>query len=181
MNSHSLLVCYSPPNCPFPFREVLFLCEERTCKFWFAILSWFWMGLPWWLRWLESPPALQEIWIRSLNREDSLEQRKTSHSSIFAWRILWIEKSVGLQFMGSQRVRHDWATNTHTHTHTLILNASIFAGEISVSLFVSSQHSQIFTALISHKLNPWTFLFFHLLAIITFKFTFSLINCVYHL
>ena len=24
----------------------------------------------------------------------------------------------GLQSMGSQRVRHDWVTNTHTHTHT---------------------------------------------------------------
>ena len=40
------------------------------------------------------------------------------HSSIFAWRILWTEKSGRLQSVGSQRVRHDWATNIHTHTHT---------------------------------------------------------------
>ena len=40
------------------------------------------------------------------------------HSSILAWRIPWTEKSGGLQSMGSQRVRHNWATNTHTHTHT---------------------------------------------------------------
>ena len=34
--------------------------------------------------------------------------------SIFAWRIPWTEEPGGLQFMGPQRVRHDWATNTHT-------------------------------------------------------------------
>ena len=31
--------------------------------------------------------------------------------SILAWRILWIEEPGGLQSMGSQRVRHSWATN----------------------------------------------------------------------
>ena len=33
----------------------------------------------------------------------------------------WTEEPGGLQAMGSQRVRHDWAsmhTHTHTHTHT---------------------------------------------------------------
>ena len=40
------------------------------------------------------------------------------HSSILAWRIPWTEKSGGLQSMGSQRVGHNWATNTHTHSHT---------------------------------------------------------------
>ena len=34
------------------------------------------------------------------------------HSSIFAWRIPRTEKPWGLQSMGSQRVRYDWATNT---------------------------------------------------------------------
>ena len=36
---------------------------------------------------------------------------------ILACRIPWREEPGGLQSMGSQRVRHDWATNTHTHTH----------------------------------------------------------------
>ena len=31
------------------------------------------------------------------------------HSSIFAWKIPWREKPVGLQSTGSQRVVHDWA------------------------------------------------------------------------
>ena len=40
------------------------------------------------------------------------------HSSILAWRVPWAEKSGGLQSVGSQRVRHDWATKRETHTHT---------------------------------------------------------------
>ena len=39
-----------------------------------------------------------------------------THSCILAWRILWIEETGGLQSMGSQRIRHDWATNTFTFT-----------------------------------------------------------------
>ena len=38
-----------------------------------------------------------------------------THSSILAWRIPWREEPGGLQSMGSQRVRHDWATNTHLY------------------------------------------------------------------
>ena len=34
------------------------------------------------------------------------------NSSILAWRIPWTEESGGLQFLGLQRVRHNWATNT---------------------------------------------------------------------
>ena len=35
-----------------------------------------------------------------------------THSSILAWRIPWTEGPGGLYSMGSQRVRHDRATNT---------------------------------------------------------------------
>ena len=34
------------------------------------------------------------------------------HSSILAKRAPWTEEPGGLQSMGSQRVGHDWATNT---------------------------------------------------------------------
>ena len=37
-----------------------------------------------------------------------------THSSILAWRIPWTEESDRLQSMGSQRVRHNGATNTFT-------------------------------------------------------------------
>ena len=38
-----------------------------------------------------------------------------THSSILAWRILWMGEPGRLQSLGSQRVGHDLAT-THTHT-----------------------------------------------------------------
>ena len=40
--------------------------------------------------------------------------RIAAHSSILAWRIACTEESGRLQSMGSQRVGHDWMTNTHT-------------------------------------------------------------------
>ena len=58
---------------------------------------------------VRNPPAMWEIWIQSLDWEDLLEKGKATHSSILAWRIPWTVKS-----MGSQRVRHDWATFTFT-------------------------------------------------------------------
>ena len=53
----------------------------------------------------------QEMWIRTLGWEDSLEEGMATHSSILAWRIPWTEDPGGLQFTESQRVRRDWATN----------------------------------------------------------------------
>ena len=32
----------------------------------------------------------------------------TTHSSILAWRIRWTKEPGGLQFVRSQRIRHDW-------------------------------------------------------------------------
>ena len=31
----------------------------------------------------------QETWVRSLDREDTLEEERATHSSIFAWKIPW--------------------------------------------------------------------------------------------
>ena len=68
----------------------------------------------------------------------------TTYSNILAWRIPWRKESGRLKSMGSQRVRHDWATkhiyfpfasilthahtHTHTHTHTLLTQGSTLAG-----------------------------------------------------
>ena len=57
-------------------------------------------------------PAMQEIWVWSQGQEDPLEEGMTTHSSIFAWRILWTEESGRLQSIGLQRAGHDWATHT---------------------------------------------------------------------
>ena len=55
-------------------------------------------------------PAMQEMQVQSLCWKDPLEKEMATHSSILAWEITWIEEPGGLQPMGSQRVRHDWAT-----------------------------------------------------------------------
>ena len=57
-------------------------------------------------------PAMQETQVQSLNQKDPLEKEIATHSSILAWRIPWTEGPGRLQSMGSQRVRHDWVTNT---------------------------------------------------------------------
>ena len=42
---------------------------------------------------------------------DPLQKAMATHSTILAWRILWTEEPGGPQFVGSQRVGHDWVTN----------------------------------------------------------------------
>jgi len=56
-------------------------------------------------------PAVQEPRVWSLGWEDLLEKGMATHSSIPAWRFAWTEEPIRVQPMGSQRVRHDWATN----------------------------------------------------------------------
>ena len=54
---------------------------------------------------------MQETQVQSLGWEDLLEKEMVSHSSILAWKIPWMEEPGKLKSMGSQRVRHDWATS----------------------------------------------------------------------
>ena len=42
-----------------------------------------------------------------------LEKGMATYSNILDWRIPWTEEPGGLQFLGLQRVRHDWAPNIH--------------------------------------------------------------------
>ena len=66
-------------------------------------------------QWLKNLPAVQETWVLSLGQEDPLEKEVANHSSILAWTIPPREEPGSVQFMGLQRVGHDWATDTHTH------------------------------------------------------------------
>ena len=45
---------------------------------------------------LKRLPIMQETWVRFLGWEDPLEKEMATHSSIFAWRIPWMEKHGGL-------------------------------------------------------------------------------------
>ena len=49
----------------------------------------------------------KEMWVRSLVREDPLEEEMTTHSNTLAWKILWTEEPGGLQSMESHRVGHN--------------------------------------------------------------------------
>ena len=69
---------------------------------------------------------MQVTGIWSLAWEDPLEEGMTTHSSILFFFSLqysclenFIDRGAWLQFMGSQRVREDRATNTSTFTYVL--------------------------------------------------------------
>ena len=62
---------------------------------------------------VKNPPAMQELQVWSLGQEDHLKKGMATHSSILAWKIIWIEEPGRLQFMGSQRRGQDWVTNTN--------------------------------------------------------------------
>ena len=52
-------------------------------------------------------PTTWETWVQSLGWKDLLEKEMSTHSSILAWKIPWMEEPGRLQSMGSQRVGHD--------------------------------------------------------------------------
>ena len=48
-------------------------------------------------------PTMQETWVRSLAREDPLEEGMATHSSILSWKIPWTEEPGRLQSIGSKK------------------------------------------------------------------------------
>ena len=55
-------------------------------------------------------PAIQETQVQSAFREDILEKKMTTHSSILTCEIPRTEEPGGLQSMGWQRVGHNSVT-----------------------------------------------------------------------
>ena len=66
----------------------------------------------------------QEMQFRSLGWEDPLEGSLAAHSSTLAWRLPWTEEPGGLQFTGSQRIRHDRSNLVHTHARRQLLKST---------------------------------------------------------
>ena len=71
-------------------------------------------GIPW-IVWaslvaqlVKNPPAMRETWVQSLGWEDPLEKERLPTP------VFWPGEFHGLQSMGSQKVRQDWATFTFT-------------------------------------------------------------------
>ena len=69
------------------------------------------------------------------------------HSSILAWRIPWTEELGRLQPMGSQRVRHDWATNNTFLQDMDLTSLSLKCGLDLATHFQRRQHGKIVTLL----------------------------------
>ena len=71
-----------------------------------------------------------------------LNWRKKWQPTILAWRILRTEEPGGLQYMRSQRVRHEWATNTFIFTLVLNRLPWRFSGKMNRSyIHISVQFS----------------------------------------
>ena len=52
-------------------------------------------------------PTMRETRVRSLGREDPLEQEMATHSSTLAWKMPWTEDPGRLQSTWLQRVGHN--------------------------------------------------------------------------
>ena len=64
------------------------------------------------VQWVKKLTAIQEtqvMLVQSMGWEDPLEEHVATHSSIFAWKIPWIEEPGRLLYKGSRRVSHHWA------------------------------------------------------------------------
>ena len=115
--------CLSPQTPPWPLailplKNILSLCEHVRASL--VALS------------VKNLPAMHESWVWSLGPEDPLEEGMATHSSILAWEIPWIEESSGLQSMGQQRVRQDWATK-----HSICEHAYIYMSPSSLYIFLN--------------------------------------------
>ena len=114
-----------PPNQFIPlgcshFLSCLFFYFFKKLNYsWFTILQVYSKVI--WLYVLYTYILFQTLfYYRLLQDIDSPGEGNGSPLQYLAWRIPWTEEPGGLQSIGSQRVRHDWTTNTHTHTHTIL-------------------------------------------------------------
>jgi len=62
-----------------------------------------------------------EIWVRTLGRDNSLEEEMATHSSTLAWDIPWTEEPGRLLYIGMQRVGHDWNDSACASTDLLLV------------------------------------------------------------
>ena len=66
-------------------------------------------------------PAMQKTCVQSLGQEYPLEKEMATHSSVLPWKIPWREEPGGPQFVGLQRVGHNWAIPLSFHLKTAVL------------------------------------------------------------
>ena len=94
-------------------------------------------------------PAMWETRVWPLGWEDPLKEGMATDSSILAWRISWTEEPRGLQPMGSQRVRRDWAAKHCTAQYAYVnlkflVYPSLFSPLVMISLLPMSVGAFLF-------------------------------------
>ena len=99
--------------------------------------------------------------VRSLGWEDPLEKGMATHSSIFVWRIPWTEEPGRLYSRRSQRVGHNWATNTswlneHIRNYDCMRGKCIRIHGLLIILLCSTYH---FSSVNVHLQPTGTFCF----------------------
>ena len=91
-----------------------FIESQRVGHDWVTELNWTELRASVVAQMVKNLPAMWETKVQLLSWEDILEKGMATHSSVLTWRIPWTEEPGRPQFMGSQRVAHNWVTNTHT-------------------------------------------------------------------
>ena len=73
------------------------------------------------------------VW--ALGWEVPLQKGMATLSSILAWKVPWTEEPSRLRSMGSQRVKHDWATNSYTFpSWSIAMDAQAPAGRLPLAM-----------------------------------------------
>ena len=89
---------------------------------------------------VKNPPAVREIWVRSLGWEGPLEEGMATHSTFLAQRIP-MDRGAWWATVHGVAVRHDWATKHSTacsaYFHEFICHPYVFFDEISFQIICS--------------------------------------------
>ena len=106
--------------------------------------SWLCLGASLVAQMAKNPCAMQDTWVQSLDWEDPMEKGLATHSVFLLGVMPWTEVPGGLQSMGSQRVRHNWATKHSTAQETLFLDSLLCSIDLFV-LFFHQYHTVLIT------------------------------------
>ena len=80
-------------------------------------------------------PFFLEKSARYCYQEGPLEKGLATYSSILAWRNPWTEEPGGLQFIGSQRIGHNWSYLACTHCRRQLGKAEVLKCNPSITLW----------------------------------------------
>ena len=113
--------------------------------------------------WKNLPPfqETQEPQLQSPCREDPLEKKMATHSSILAWKIPWAEEPGGLQSMGLQS--RTWLSNQAPISYRISkvsLVGNLISCGISMHWFYISSHLYSITFSFPAKLYYYNFKLF---------------------